>query len=104
MGYGGDGFSIVDPLFTRIAAPFRRIINDNGGKKTVLVTHAPPYGTKLDNVHGGHSGNKSIRKFIEKCQPCLLFCGHIHENSGKQDRIKKTVVVNPGPFGKIVEI
>src|SRR3989344_2532192 len=73
-------------------------------KRVVLVPHAPPYGTRLDKVFGSHSGNKSIRKFVERWQPAYHFCGHIHENSGKQDRIGKTIVVNAGPFGKMVKV
>ncbi|HIH05480.1 TPA: hypothetical protein HA281_01475 [Candidatus Woesearchaeota archaeon] len=104
LGYGGDGFSVIDPAFVKVSKSLERIIKANRGKKVVLVTHAPPYGTRLDKVFGSHSGNKSIRKFVERWQPAYHFCGHIHENSGKQDRIGKTIVVNAGPFGKMVKV
>lgn len=104
LGYGGDGFSVIDPAFVKVSKSLGRTITANRGRKIVLVTHAPPYGTKLDKVFGSHSGNKSIRKFVERWQPAYHFCGHIHENFGKQDKIRKTVVMNPGQFGKIVNI
>ena len=104
LGYGGDGFSIVDPYFLGIAKSFEKIIKMNHGKKIILITHAPPNHTKIDKLPGGYCGNKSIRKFIEKHQPTYAFCGHIHENFGKTDKIKKTIVMNPGPFGKIINI
>lgn len=104
LGYGGDGFSVIDPLFMLYARQFEKIIKQNKDKKIILVTHAPPQKTKLDKIHGYHCGNKSIRGFIEKHQPFYAFSGHIHENFGKQDKIKKTIVMNPGPFGKIVQI
>ena len=105
LGYGGDGFSVVDREFERIAkAKFKKIIKDSKGKKIILVTHAPPYKTKLDKLVQGHCGNKSIRHFVEKGKIDLLVCGHLHENFGKEDRIGKTKVINPGPYGKIVEI
>ena len=105
LGYGGGGFSIVDKEFEKIAnTKFKKIIKQNKYKKIILVTHAPPYKTKLDKLVEGHCGNKSIRHFVEKNKVDLLICGHLHENFGKEDKIKKTKVINPGPFGKIVEI
>lgn len=104
LGYGGGGFSIVDREFEKISAKFKKIIKQNKDKKIILVTHAPPYKTRLDRLVEGHCGNKSIRHFVEKNKVDLLICGHLHENFGKEDKIGKTKVINPGPFGKIVEI
>ena len=105
LGYGGGGFSVVDREFDKISkTKFKKIINGNKDKKIILVTHAPPYRTKLDKLIQGHCGNKSIRNFVEKNKIDLLICGHLHENFGKEDRIKKTKVINPGPFGKIIKV
>src|SRR3990167_6975870 len=73
-------------------------------KKIIIVTHAPPYKTKLDKLVEGHCGNKSIRHFVERNKIDLLICGHLHENFGKEDKIKRTKCINPGPFGKIVRV
>lgn len=105
LGYGGGGFSVVDKGFEKIAkTKFKKTIKDNKDKKIILVTHAPPYKTKLDKLVGGHCGNKSIKKFIEKNKIDLLICGHLHENFGKEDKVNKTKIINPGPFGKILVI
>lgn len=105
LGYGGGGFSAVDREFEKISrTKFKKIIKSNKGKKIILVTHAPPYRTMLDKLAHGHSGNKSIRHFIEKNKVDLLICGHLHENFGREDKIGKTKVINPGPFGKIIEV
>ena len=104
LGYGGGGFSIVDKEFEKISIKFKKIIKQNKDKKIILVTHAPPYKTKVDKLVEGHCGNKSIRHFVEKHKIDLLICGHLHENFGKEDKIKKTKIINPGPFGKIVDI
>jgi Icc-related predicted phosphoesterase len=65
--------------------------------RLVLITHSPPKNTKLDLTQSGiHVGSYSVRRFIEKKQPALVVCGHIHEAQGI-DRIAKTIVVNPGP-------
>jgi uncharacterized protein len=98
VGYGGGGFSMRDPGFEQFAKTLPK--NQN----LVLVTHAPPYGTKLDFIIDSHCGNKSFTEFIKKNQPLLMICGHLHENSGKEDVIQKTRVINPGPHGKIIKI
>ncbi|HZX44462.1 MAG TPA: metallophosphoesterase [Candidatus Nanoarchaeia archaeon] len=104
LGYGGGGFCRVDKKFDKIAKKFTLIIKKNKGKKIILVTHAPPYRTNLDNIEGDSCGNKAIRNFIDKVKPDLVISGHLHENAGKGDKIKNTRLINPGPFGKIIVI
>lgn len=105
LGYGGGGFSQTDREFEHLAkSKFNEIIKNNKDKKIILVTHAPPYGTKVDKLGRNHAGNKSIRKFIENNNIDLHICGHLHENFGKEDKIKNTRIINPGPFGKIIEV
>jgi uncharacterized protein len=108
FGYGGGGFASTDGSFELAANNFMKTIKDlekRDGKsyKFILVTHQPPYGTRLDNI-GYHVGSKSIAKFINEHQPALVVCGHIHECAGNEDKIKETYIINPGPKGKIVEI
>ncbi|MEM2874453.1 MAG: metallophosphoesterase family protein [Candidatus Hadarchaeales archaeon] len=77
-----------------------------GSEKMVLITHAPPYGTKVDEIKAGtHVGSKSIRAYIETRQPILVLCGHVHEGRGV-DEIGRTVIVNPGPatMGNAAEV
>ncbi len=83
-----------EEIARRIATGFEQV---KGAKKKVLVPHAPPYKTKVDKVFMGlHVGSKAVRDFIERAQPHLCICGHIHEARG-QDTIGKTKVVNCGP-------
>jgi Icc-related predicted phosphoesterase len=64
----------------------------------ILFSHQPPYNTKNDRIaNGNHVGSFSLRNYIERTQPLLCFTGHIHEGIGI-DHIKKTIIVNPGPF------
>ena len=103
IGYGGGGFSQKDMEFEHLAkTKFKDIINQNKNKKIIFVTHAPPYGTKADKLGRNYAGNKSFRRFIENYKIDLHICGHLHENFGKEDRIGRTKVINPGPFGKIL--
>lgn len=103
FGYGGGGFALTDPKFEKITKKFKKTLKKNS--KVILITHAPPYHTKVDLLnHLGHRGCKSIRRFIEEIQPAFHFCGHLHENNAKRDKVKNTFIVNPGPEGKIINL
>ena len=104
LGYGGGGFSIIEPFFYNTGKKFQRIIKNSKGKKIIFVTHAPPYGTKVDLIVGEHCGNKTYRDFIIKNKVDLHICGHLHENFGKKGKLKNTEIINPGPYGKVIKI
>ncbi len=101
FGYGVNGFALTDPGFEKAFASHKKGLK---GKRPVLLSHAPPYGTRLDKVLDTHCGSRSLRKAIIQVKPSLVLCGHIHENQGKADRIGRTRVLNPGPFGMRLEI
>jgi hypothetical protein len=64
----------------------------------VLVSHSPPIDTKVDLTPGGvHAGSRKVREFVERYQPQLVVCGHIHEARG-EDQIGDATIVNPGPL------
>jgi len=100
-GYGGGGFSMRDEKFEKFAD---RIRNKRIGKQLVMLFHAPPHGNRTDVIMGDHAGNKSYRDFIREEKPLLVICGHLHENEGEQDKLGKTIIINPGPDGKLIEL
>ncbi len=102
FGYGGGGFSFVDKEFNPIGKKFIKIIQKNKDKKKIFLTHAPPYGTKVDDLGDHHCGNKTTRDFDTKNEIDLHLCGHLHENFGVKDQLGKTKILNPGPFGKLL--
>lgn len=102
FAYGSGGFMVDDHKFDRLAKKWDKLIVEN--KKIILLTHGPPYGTKIDIINKMHVGNKSVRTFIERHQPIICASGHLHENNGKRDKIGKTIVINPGPEGKVVDV
>ena len=66
-----------------------------------MAIHSPPNGHLLDVCfHGARVGSQSVRKWIEREQPLLVLCGHIHESpdiSGSWSaEIGKTTVIQPG--------
>lgn len=103
IGYGGGGFSFEDKKFENFGKSVKQKISKHKGF-VLLVTHAPPYGTKLDKLSEGHVGNISFREFIIKNKIDLVICGHLHENEGKKDLLGKTEIINPGPKGKIISL
>ena len=102
VGYGGerhtiypDGFTVTDEeIRERLTVLLEGLDMD----KTILVTHIPPYNTKIDFTNTKeHVGSPAIREIIEKYQPILQFCGHIHESPG-EEMIGRTRCINIGPM------
>jgi len=76
-----------------LSSGFRQI---EQSKIKILVSHAPPFGTKVDITHNGiHVGSMAVREFIEEAKPDIVICGHIHEARG-QDVIERSRIVNCG--------
>ena len=70
----------------------------------ILVLHSPPKGL-ADRTSAGQSvGSPAIHAAIERIQPRLAVCGHIHDSWGETGRIGQSEVVNLGPKGHIFEI
>ena len=62
----------------------------------VLISHTPPLNTGADKIGSGeHVGSKSIRDFIERVQPEICICGHIHE-AVADEYLGSTRILNPG--------
>lgn len=100
LGFGEGGFSTTDLEFEKFISQNKLVIKN---KSWILITHAPPYGTKIDKIHGNHAGNKSITSVIKNYKPILAISGHLHETSGMEDKIGNTRVINPGNF-KIINL
>lgn len=71
--------------------------------KRVMVTHVHPSHTKMESLTG-FPGSYGIKKAIDKFQPDIVFCSHLHELSGFEEKIGKTRVINVSRTGKIIEI
>lgn len=68
------------------------------GVPLVLVSHQPPQGTRCAAARWGmDAGSRALRAYLERAQPLVCFCGHIHEGVAV-DRVGGTLVVNPGPY------
>ncbi len=70
----------------------------------VLVVHSPPKGHCDQSSAGDHLGSEAIAAAIERTQPALAVCGHIHESWGERSRIGTTEIANLGPSGAFFEV
>jgi hypothetical protein len=105
VGLAGVSAAPLSPLHTPHEIPddeFARkaevgLAELRGCRVRILFPHAPPHGTACDRLRSGqHVGSPALRALLEREQPDLVLCGHIHESRG-EDTISRTRVVNPGP-------
>jgi Icc-related predicted phosphoesterase len=68
----------------------------------IFVCHAPPHGTRLDQLPGVDYpiGSRAVRAFVERARPFFSLHGHVRESPLKSgsivDRVGEVACVNPG--------
>jgi hypothetical protein len=72
--------------------------------KKIMVTHVHPSDTKMEKFTQFFPGSTGVRRAIDKFQPDILLCSHVHEAEGLEEKIGKTRVINVGKRGKIIDI
>lgn len=119
IGMRGHSFPgrVKSKAFRKHKKILEKLFNKFKKEKIIFVSHNIAHNTKLDIVslkakkfalkssgkkHGTilkarkrHYGSKLARRIIEKYHPLLHLGGHIHESFGK-DKIRRTILVNPG--------
>ena len=73
-------------------------------QKKIMVTHVHPEGTKMEKFTKFFPGSSGVKKAIERFQPDILLCSHVHEAEGIEEKVGRTKVINVGKRGKIIEI
>lgn len=63
----------------------------------ILIFHSPPKGIVDRTSQGLSVGSTAIYDAIERIQPKIAVCGHIHDSWGQTGQIGTTHVVNLGP-------
>jgi Icc-related predicted phosphoesterase len=67
----------------------------------VMVLHSPPKG----HLDGDRSlGSEALLRAVERVQPRVAVCGHIHECAGQEAAIGATRLFNLGPRGAWIEV
>jgi Icc-related predicted phosphoesterase len=59
----------------------------------IVVAHGPPRGLGDRTADGAHVGSTAMTATLERVQPELMVCGHIHEAAGRY-RLGATEVIN----------
>jgi Icc-related predicted phosphoesterase len=105
LGLGGSNITPFGTPFEleegEIHRKLKALVGGIETENSILVLHCPPKDTKCDLTGDGiHAGSSAVREIIEKFQPSLCICSHIHESGGNEDFIDKTKVVNIGPISQ----
>jgi len=60
------------------------------------LTHSPPWGVfkAEEDDPVSHRGSRALREAIEKHQPRLVICGHLHREGGQVKKVKDTEIYN----------
>lgn len=70
----------------------------------IMVSHVHPANSRIEKFTQWFEGSKAVRRAIDKFQPDIMICSHVHEAEGLEEKIGKTRVINVGAKGKIIEI
>lgn len=81
-----------------------RLLLDRCDAADVLIVHSPPKGVADRTSRGQSVGSVAIREAVERLQPTLVLCGHIHDCWRERGRIGKSRVANLGPFVTTFEV
>jgi uncharacterized protein len=102
IGFGGGGFEKTTPELADFFRKNKEFLELTETK--VFMFHAPPYNTKVDLIGRSHNGSQTEKELIMRYKPDLTVCGHFHENFGKSEKVGKGIVINPGPYGWLIEL
>lgn len=69
----------------------------------LLVSHSPPWRHVDRDSRGRHLGSQSVLAAIERTEPMLVVCGHIHGSAGQISRVGGSTIVNVGPQGMLYQ-
>lgn len=96
VAFAGLSGTVPLPFHSKVCLFEKRIIQKIENlldRNTVFVAHPPPRGV-LDEAFGRfHAGSGGLYAMLERRQPRLFLCGHIHERHGSM-HVGETLVVN----------
>jgi uncharacterized protein len=105
FGCGGANIGVFQldekEIFSMLEKGHKKI---NYLKKKIMVTHVHPTSTKMERFTDIFPGSEGVKRAIEKFQPDIALCSHVHEAEGIEEKIGKTRLINVGRKGKIIEL
>ena len=100
---GGDiGMHLIkdSEIYNLLKRGHERIKNS---KKKIMVTHLQPKNTMIEKI-GGFEGSIGVRRAIEKFQPDIAICAHLHNTGGIEEKVGKTTLISVARNAAIFEI
>jgi len=101
---GKDALSETEIYNTLIKTHYNLIKLNPKIEKKIMITHVHPDKTNISKLSRYVKGSIGIRKAIEKIQPDILFCSHVHEAQGLEETINKTKIFCVGKESKIIDL
>lgn len=88
-----------EKTFNKLKKEFKKI---KDLEKKIMISHI--HAAKTSTEFSGFPGSTALRKAIKEFQPDLFISGHIHEAEGLKEKIGKTLLINTGKKGTIIEL
>lgn len=108
FGCGGANIGLEQlkesEMFDMLKQGNEKVSAMSGIKKKVMLTHVHPSHTKMETFSQFIPGSKGIKQAVDEFQPDILLCSHVHEAEGIEEKIGKTLVINVGKQGKIIDL
>ncbi|MGB9707971.1 MAG: metallophosphoesterase family protein [Candidatus Pacearchaeota archaeon] len=105
FGAGGANiglFQMSEPeIYGTLKKGFEKV---KDADKKIMITHVHPSNSLMAKLSTLVPGSEGVRKAIEKFQPDIAICSHVHEAEGIEEKIGKTKVINVGRKGKIIVV
>lgn len=96
LGYGVPATPFGDWSYD-LSEPEASELLDRCDAVDVLIVHSPPKGHGDVTSQGIAVGSVAVRDAVERLQPKLAFCGHIHDSWGYRGSLGRTLIANLGP-------
>ena len=108
VGLFGSG-SVVQGMFQKTENEIFELLRKGANyikdcKTKILVSHTHPSGTKMERFSEFVHGSDGLRKAVDELRPDIVFCSHVHEADGIEEKIGDTRIINVGRKGKVVEV
>ncbi len=109
VGFFGAGGANIGPIYNitneRLYSLLKKSFNSvKRCKKRVMITHVHPKGSLMEHFSHIVPGSEVVTSAIYTFKPDVMFCGHVHEASGLEEKIGNTKVFNVSKIGKIIEV
>lgn len=93
-----------DEIFDTLKKGHKYLLDVASITKKIMMTHVHPSGSNMEMLSNFIRGSTGVRKALEEFKPDILLCSHVHEAEGLEEYIGKTLVINVGKKGKILDL